>query len=415
MKDKKDCHQLKLSEYKNRKKIPKQLCDDKEVVMKALEVDRMYFFSVSDRLRDDKEVVMKAIDTSTYSDICFKISNRLLDDKDVAIKIMKTYEYQFCVLSNRLKKDEDILNLIDYHSDYNFYHFDFDFGHTIDDPQFFLKLINLFESKFKYKIDLFEYKFKKRIINYSEYLLSSQSKQFQFSILHNASNRIKNDKTIVKRAIELIPESFFDASNKLKIDHEIIKTFINKLQANKIKKYLPNCFELPLKFKYIEDSEDVIKTNELHQNMLKELAIIIIKNKAFLFKSLKLKFKNDKDVILEGIRDPLNIPDIIPYMSDVMKKDSDIKPLLDIKTLKYFSPKYGNDKNFVLKSVKKYNTFRFASKTLRNDKEVVYAALNHSKDPDDVLNYISQSLKNDKNIFLKVIDVKIKQINKTNK
>jgi len=122
-----------LSKYKNRKKIPKQFNDDKEVVMKALETDRMYFLSASDRLKDDKEVVMKAIDTSTYSDICHDISKRLLDDKEVVMNIIQKYKYSsFCIFSNRLKKDEDILNL------YNFKdHELFDFGHTIDDTQFF--------------------------------------------------------------------------------------------------------------------------------------------------------------------------------------------------------------------------------------------------------------------------------------
>jgi hypothetical protein len=100
-----------------------------------------------------------------------------------------------------------------------------------------------------------------------------------------------------------------------------------------------------------------------------------------------------------------------------MKEDPDIKPLLDIKSLVYFSKKYNDDKKFVLQSVQKNNTFRFASKRLRNDKDVIYAALKNNNigyDPDEVLKYISPSLKNDRNIFLKAIDLKIKY-NKTKK
>jgi len=238
--------------------------------------------------------------------------------------------------------------------------------------------------------------------------------------LYNASNRIKNDKNLVKRAIEVIPESFFDASNQLKIDDNILKIFINTPNEYEIKKYLPNCFEPPVpefKTKYfIRDKElkFVTKTNMLHKDMLKDIAILIVKNKPFLFKSLKPEFKK-KDIILEGIRDPLNIPEMISSISNEMKEDPDIKPLLDIKTLQYFSPKYNNDKRFVLQSVKKYNTFRFASNTLKHDKDVVYAALNNSKDPDDVLNYISPSLKNDRNIFLKAINIKLKLMKETKK
>jgi len=364
--------------------------------LRALETDRTYFFSVSDRLKDDKEVVMKAINTSNYSDICHDISKRLLDDKEVAINIIKTYKYQFCVLSNRLKKDEDILNMYNFNNNE-----ELEFGHTIDDTNFFLKFFKIVETKIKNDKD------------------GRSMYSFQFSLLNNASNRIKDNKSIVKKAIEIIPESFFDASNKLKIDHEILKTFINKLSGYHIKKYLPNCFEIPVpEFKskyYIPDKElkIVTKTNKLHKDMLKDIATLIVKQKPFLFKNLKPEFKT-KDIILEGIREPLNIRDMISHISDEMKEDPDIKQLLDIKTLPYFSKQYNNDKKFVLQSVKKYNTLRFASKTLRNDKEVVYAALNNSKDPDDVLNYISPSLKNDRNIFLKAIDVKLKN-NKTKK
>lgn len=388
-----------FSDYKNRKKIPKQFNDDKNVVMKALESDRMYFFSVSDRLKDDKEVVIKAINTSTYSEICYDISKRLLDDKEVAMNIIKKHKYEFCVLSNRLKKDEDILNLRDFK-----YSEIVDFGHIIDDTEFFLKFFKIIETKIKNDND------------------GKGAYNFEFSLLYNASNRIKNDKNIVKRAIEVIPESFFDASDKLKIDHEILKIFINTLNGYQIKKYFPNCFEpvpefkskYPYLEKYLEKIPDfIIKLNNLHKDMLKDIVILIIKNKPFLFKNLKPEFKT-KDVILEGICQPVNIPDIILHISNEMKEDPDIKPLLDIKTLQYFSPQYNNDKKFVLKSVKKYNTIRFASKTLKNDKDIVYAALKNSKDPDDVLKYISPSLKNDRNIFLKAIDIKLK-LKETNK
>lgn len=382
-----------MSEYKKRKKIPKQFSDDKELVMKALETDEMYFFSISDRLKDDKEVVMKAIDTSRYSDIYHHISKRLLDDKEVAMKIIKEKYPRFCVLSDRLKKDEDILNL------YDFNHIEIlDFGHTIDDLKFFLKFFEIVETKIK--------KDKHGRGNYA----------FQFSLLNNASNRIKDNKSIVKKAIEIIPESFFDASDKMKTDHEVLKIFINILKGYEIKKYLPYCFEPPAPISkskyYIPDKElDVVtKTNKLHINMLHDIAILIVKSKPLLFKSLKPEFKT-KDVILECIREPLNIRHMISDISHEMKQDPDIKQLLDIKTLPYFSKQYNNDKPFVLKSVKKYNTFRFASKTLRKDKVVIYAALTHSKDPDDILNYIPPSLKNDRNIFLKAIAVKLK--NKT--
>ena len=46
--------------------VPEKLRDDKEVVMKSLEVDKSYFLCISDRLRDDIDVATKAMNIEPY-------------------------------------------------------------------------------------------------------------------------------------------------------------------------------------------------------------------------------------------------------------------------------------------------------------------------------------------------------------
>ena len=95
-----------------------------------------------------------------------------------------------------------------------------------------------------------------------------------------------------------------------------------------------------------------------------------------------------------------------------MKKDEDIKKLIDSKGIVYFSKKYNDTKDVLLKSVKKWNTFKYASRRLKNDKEVVLAALSNvarrKREPDYIIKRISKRLRNDRDIMLKAFDNRIK-------
>ena len=122
--------------------------------------------------------------------------------------------------------------------------------------------------------------------------------------------------------------------------------------------------------------------------------------------------------------------DILPFIPEIMKEDKDIKRVLESKKINYyFSKKYNDDKKFILKNVHKWNTFEYASDRLKQDKDVVISALtnpargNHS--PDTLLTLTTPKIRQDKVVFLKALEnrmkinkkeqIKLNKLNKTNK
>jgi hypothetical protein len=205
----------------------------------------------------------------------------------------------------------------------------------------------------------------------------------------NASEKLRNNKEVVLKAIELTKNSYDHVSEKLKKDPDVIKAFIKH----------PNFGNNAL-IKYFPDYN-------------KDIALLVIKYHQDMYQHLKPEFIKDKDVILEALKNIKYIRiDVVPFIPYHMKEDADIKKKLDLKTIGYFSKKYNNDKKFILKSVKRYNTFKWASKELQNDKKVVLTALSNihrlEGEPDTILTQISDKLKNDRQIFLKAIDNRIK-------
>lgn len=362
-------------EFSKRRILPDKLKDDKRIVDKAIDADNYYFFSASKRLKDDKELALKAVDKE--EDVFYELSNRLQNNEDIIKKVIKKNQYIFNFIKPELKKNENVLNTIEL-----FLLKELDFKQTINDKKFYLKLFKIANHQLK--------KHNKKHKYYP--------RKYEYSFLLNASPRLRDDVDVVINAVKLSPKSFIHVSDKLKKDTRVLSALFNEPRMNLLSKHFKK--------------EDI----EYLGNYDKETAIILMKHKPNFYSSLKPKFINDKDVLLEALKNPSYIRfAIIPHIPDKLKHDPDIKQVLD-KGLSYFSKKYNNDKNFILKSVKKYNTFKHASKSLRNDKEVVLKALSNparkQRLPDDLLKYTSDTLKNDKDVFLKSLD-NVKHFNKT--
>ena len=346
-------------EYKNRSKIPPNLINDKEVAMKAVKINKSYFYSISKKLKDDKDVVMETINKSRYSNYFNEVSDRLKDDKEVVMKALKNNKRWFPLISNRLKQDVDVLKISDFSKT------NIELKHKIDNKRYFLNLFKIARYKKKNENKFYEY--------------------FSHSLLLNASKRLRDDKDLVIKAIQITSDSFIHASDRLKKDPDVMKLIFDKIYTSiQLNKYFP---------KYDKD-----------------FALFFMKHKAYKFSILKPQFINDKDVVLMAMKDLINIRrNILPYISEKMKNDEDIKKILESKHLEYFADKYNNDKPFILKSLKKHNTFSYISKKLKDDKDVVLTILNRQAkyfDPDAILK--QTKLKNDRDVFLKSLDNKIK-------
>lgn len=346
--------------------LPENLRDDKEVVMKALEADQYYFESISNRLKDDKDVAKKALNNG--SQYFQYLSDRLRDDKQLAMKVLEKEPGMYWFISDRLKIDLDILKITDFKQiSVNINEADF-FKEKIEKKEF-LKILNLLQNVKNYKT-------------------------WGFNLISNMSDDIKNDKELVMRIVSLSKRSYNSLTSHLKNDKDVIECFIrnNAFNQNDLK--------------YLGDYN-------------KDIALLLMQYKPGLYRNLKPEFIIDKDVIIKSLnshtKDSFNgyyIRDNIPFIPIHMREDKDIKAILDSNHQYYFPKKNNDDKKFILNNVKHWNTFKFVSKRLQNDKDVVMAALSNPNrrkyEPNTLLNQTSSKIKNDKNIFLKALDNKIK-------
>lgn len=87
----------------------KHYYDDKEVVLKAVEMNGNNLEHASDRLKDDKEVVLKSIQ---YNGLCLShAGEKLKDDREVVKKAIENDIFGWVLqsASDRLKDDKELV------------------------------------------------------------------------------------------------------------------------------------------------------------------------------------------------------------------------------------------------------------------------------------------------------------------
>ena len=345
-----------IGSFYKKSKLPKNLINDKEVVLKAVEVDENYFDCISDKLKDDEDVGKKMIDISPHY---FQfLSDKLRDNKKLAMKAVKEDHNLYNFISDRLKIDTDVLKLIDFkfftRCAESKYDKEFTFKKKIDRPTF-LKLFNYFKSKYK---------------------------TLPVNLLLNASDDVKNDKELVIKIIKLSKCSYRNTPPHLQKDTDVIEAFMKNPDFNR------------------RDINEIVDYN-------KEIALRLVKIHPWLYSDSI--FTNDKDVILQAMKKKAYIHKfILPDIPKHMKEDKDIKAVLNSKSPEYFSKKYNNDKSLMLKSVKKYNKFEYVSDRLKKDKSVVMAALTNparkKHHPTDLLKFTTDKLRSDKDVVLQALE-----------
>ena len=113
-------------------------------------------------------------------------------------------------------------------------------------------------------------------------------------------------------------------------------------------------------------------------------------------------YRSNKDIIIQALKDPTHIRIVLPWIPDDMKKDKDVEKALDIKDPRYFSEKYNNDEKLIL-DASKYDrdAIRFASNELKNDKNFVIKYIKKIKyGCRDIIKYLSPKLQKDRDLYL---------------
>jgi hypothetical protein len=336
--------------------LPKNLENDKEVAMKAIEANQYYFEGLPLELRDDKDVAVKVLN---HDQLQFAyVSDRLKDDKQLAMETLrKSISKGIWVhLSDRLKLDKDIIK------------------------QFDFKKIEGNEITFKNKLN------KENLLQLCNELKKKYT-QFTISLMKFAEDDLKNDKKIALKLVEFSKLSYQDISNKLKKDHDVIKALIrNQGFSEEDIKYVPNNKDFAL---FIMEHHP-----ELYPKMDK----------------LSCGYYKDKDILLKALQTPTYMNSLIEFIPDELKNDIDVKKRLELTHLAYISKKNSENKAFVIKSLKKYNTLPYVSPRLLNDKDIMLTALKYGRYntySKDKLKNIPLKIKNDKDIYLGFLENQI--------
>lgn len=312
------------------------------------------------------KVKTKKVSKCNKSYISFdEIPNQFKDDKEIVIKSLLHARKGWVMnnISKRLKKDPDVIKALKYKAhdertwlwDFKRNKVDFILKNKIVNRNDMIQLIK--------KIS----KFKKQRSGYN----------FKDSLLLNASDALKDDKEIVIRCVRIVPQSYKDASLRLQQDDDVIKLLAIDLHYDKnIKETIPN--------------------------LNKDIALKLVTFNPASYCRLT-DYQSDKDIIIQALKDPTHVRDLIlPYIPNHMKKDKDVEKALDIKDPRYFSEKYNNDEKLILDGIKyDRNVIQYASNKLKNDKQFV---MKYMKKLDyghrDVMKYLSPKLQKDRDLYL---------------
>lgn len=193
-------------------------------------------------------------------------------------------------------------------------------------------------------------------------------KKNSYFILMFTSNRLRDNEEIIQEAVSHNGMALKFASNRLQANRHIVLT---ALKVNS------ECLQFAS-----DELKDEFEYDYPYKNSTKE-EILALPNDAVEFSKLPCKFRFDKDIVLKFI-DTFNV---LESTSDELRDDYDV-------VMKYFSqPKY---------DVYGIFGFRYVSDRLKDNKEVLKAALHHDS---YALRYASDRLKDDEEIIRYVVNL----------
>jgi hypothetical protein len=317
--------------------LPKELQNDKDVVLAAVKNDGFNLEYVSDKeFLNDKEVVLESV-KSSGSSLQFA-STELQNDKEVVLEAVKNFGPSLQFASKELQKDKEVVLM----SAKNAVH-----GLVYADRELF-KDKDVFLAGMKIRAcDIRDAT--KELQNDKEVALFAVKKNG--NNLKYASKSLQNDKDLVLEAVKNNGESIEFASEQLQNDKEVaLESVKNNGKALKfISKYLQND---------------------------KEIVIAAIKNFGYSLEFASYEQQNNRDVVLMALnQDPLSIK----YASKELQNDKNIVLIavkMNGRLLQYASTELKNDREVVLESLKGFpQSFEFASEELLKDRDLYHFAI----------------------------------------
>ena len=245
--------------------IPDKFKDDKEIVLKAMKTDGISLEFVSDRLKEDKEVVMTAV-KNNWKALEFA-PDKFKDDKDIIMEVVKQNGKALKLASENMQKDREIVlasitstrygtsnSLITINEKFRddkeivmeamSYSGGYGYELISDRLKNDKEVTYCYASQESFNITKILDKFKED----KEIIMRGIGSTWRNSdyILENASPKFRDDKDVMLMAVENYPPSLELASERLKNDIEVVRraveydTYIQKDEDDNEKTYQNN-------------------------------------------------------------------------------------------------------------------------------------------------------------------------------
>jgi hypothetical protein len=331
-----------------------ELRNDKDVVLAAVNKNGGALQYTSEALRNDKEIVLAAVN-NFCGDNFECVSDELRDDKDVVLAAVKIYNYSLKYASDKLRNDRDVL---------------------------FAALASQGEH---YCDELWNYA-GKEILNNRECILAAA--QYCGEWLKYAADELHNDKDVMLEAVSSDGGLLEFASDELRNDKEVVSAALAAPWKPFESPFLKN------------DSALKYASEQLRSD--REFVLPDIKSNFFSLKYASDDIRNDKELVLQLVHGSEG--GALEFASDELRNDKDmVLAIVSIvgEALEYASENLRNDKDIVLAAMRsdRYGlALSYASSEMQNDKDIVLAAVN--KERSSALQFASEALRNDKEVVL---------------
>jgi hypothetical protein len=216
------------------------------------------------------------------------------------------------------------------------------------------------------------------------------------------SKESRNDKDIVLKYVKKNSHNLKFISVELRNDEDVIFASINDI-CEECFNYASNRLKNNKDFilKAVKKNSHIIKYINEELKKDREILLEAVKYKGTVLEFIPKEFQNDREIVLTAVQ---NIGIALHYASEELKNDIEIL-LTAIKNNEvmfyYFSTKFKKDRKFVLESVKLNGlVLQFVSEKLQNDKEIVFQAVNNNG---LALQFASEELINDYYIVLQAV------------
>lgn len=332
--------------------IADDFCNDRELVLAAVNRNGCMLEYASAELRNDKDVVLAAVNKNGGS--LQYASEALRNDKEIVLAAVKIYNYSLKYASDKLRNDRDVL----------FAALDSQAEHYCD--------------------ELWSYA-GQEILNNKECILAAA--QYCGEWLKYAADELRNDKDVMLEAVSSDGGLLEFASDELRNDNEVVSAALAA-------PWKP--FESPY---CTNDSALKYASEQLRSD--REFVLAEINTNFYALKYVSDDIRNDKELVLQVAQGSEGCA--FEFASDELRNDKDmVLAIVTIKgeSLEYASENLRNDKDIVLAAVKASSygqALFYASDAMQNDKDVVLAAVNKKG---GALQYASEALRNDKEVVL---------------